>query len=61
MLQKGGVKIWRPRQVYVGEGERVYEGIEGREEKGKGVKGAEPAKVAHPTSTRVFLARQSKL
>ncbi|BGO88887.1 hypothetical protein NBRC10512_002244 [Rhodotorula toruloides] len=61
MLQKGGVKIWRPRQVYVGEGERVYEGIEERREKGKGVKGAEPAQVAHPTSTRVFLARQSKL
>ncbi|KAI0288018.1 citrate synthase-like protein [Russula brevipes] len=24
MLQEGGVKIWRPRQVYVGSGKRDY-------------------------------------
>lgn len=30
MLQEGGVKIWRPRQVYVGESKRDYEPIEER-------------------------------
>jgi len=30
MLQEGGVKIWRPRQVYVGESIRDYEPIEQR-------------------------------
>ena len=24
MLQDGGVKIWRPRQIYVGPGRREY-------------------------------------
>lgn len=32
MLQKGGVKIWRPRQLYVGSGERKYVNDDGREE-----------------------------
>lgn len=32
MLQKGGVKIWRPRQLYVGSGERDYVEIGGRQE-----------------------------
>ncbi|KZT73012.1 peroxysomal citrate synthase [Daedalea quercina L-15889] len=31
MLQEGGVKIWRPRQVYVGAGKRDYVPIERRE------------------------------
>ncbi|KAF9048618.1 peroxysomal citrate synthase [Panaeolus papilionaceus] len=32
MLQEGGVKIWRPRQIYVGAGKRDYVPIEEREE-----------------------------
>ncbi|KIL67521.1 hypothetical protein M378DRAFT_185596 [Amanita muscaria Koide BX008] len=32
MLQDGGVKIWRPRQIYVGSGKREYVAIEEREE-----------------------------
>jgi citrate synthase len=35
MLQKGGVKIWRPRQLYLGEGERPYVEIGKRVIKGK--------------------------
>ncbi|GAA6006232.1 hypothetical protein JCM10207_000570 [Rhodosporidiobolus poonsookiae] len=61
LVLTGKVSIWRPRQVYVGEGERTYEEIEGREEKGRGERGGEPSEVAHPTSKRVFLARESKL
>ncbi|TEB27008.1 peroxysomal citrate synthase [Coprinellus micaceus] len=30
MLQEGGVKIWRPRQIYVGEGIREYVPVEER-------------------------------
>jgi len=30
MLQRGGVKIWRPRQIYVGEGKRDYVPINNR-------------------------------
>ncbi|KAI0950977.1 hypothetical protein AcW1_008137 [Taiwanofungus camphoratus] len=30
MLQEGGVKIWRPRQVYVGPGKRDYVPVEQR-------------------------------
>ncbi|KAF8532193.1 peroxysomal citrate synthase [Gautieria morchelliformis] len=33
MLQAGGVKIWRPRQIYVGEGKRDYVPIEKRDGK----------------------------
>ena len=33
MLQAGGVKIWRPRQIYLGAGQRDYIDIQGREEK----------------------------
>ncbi|GAA5973320.1 hypothetical protein JCM11641_003071 [Rhodosporidiobolus odoratus] len=60
MLQKGGVKIWRPRQVYVGEGERDYVGYE-RRVPGEKKEGDQPSLVAHPTSKRTFLARESKL
>ncbi|KAI0058161.1 peroxysomal citrate synthase [Artomyces pyxidatus] len=31
MLQQGGVKIWRPRQIYVGPGKRDYVPVEKRE------------------------------
>jgi citrate synthase len=30
MLQQGGVKIWRPRQIYVGAGKRDYVPVEER-------------------------------
>ncbi|GAA6041287.1 hypothetical protein JCM8097_001317 [Rhodosporidiobolus ruineniae] len=60
MLQQGGVKIWRPRQVYLGEGEREYVGMQERGEAETEEKGR-PSKVNHPTSKRVFLARESKL
>lgn len=87
MLAKEGVKIWRPRQLYVGEGKREYVEMEGRKRKEGGEKGGEPSQVrvlprcvrlsygvkngrtaltsvffsqvSHPTSKRVFLARQS--
>jgi citrate synthase len=32
MLNPKGVKIWRPRQLYVGEGERDYVDMNTREE-----------------------------
>ncbi|GAA5854724.1 hypothetical protein JCM9279_007003 [Rhodotorula babjevae] len=65
MMLAAPVKIWRPRQVYVGEGERAYVGMKERSEdegkRGEKKRGSEPSKVHHPTSTRVFLARESKL
>ncbi|GAA5885166.1 hypothetical protein JCM6882_007257 [Rhodosporidiobolus microsporus] len=61
MLQKGGVKIWRPRQVYVGEGRREFVQLAERKEGERAEEGSEPKRVYHPTSKRVFLARQSKL
>jgi len=45
MMQKGGVKIWRPRQVYVGEAERDYQSILERDEKKEAKLGSEPTKV----------------
>ncbi|CEQ39250.1 SPOSA6832_00744, partial [Sporobolomyces salmonicolor] len=60
MLQQNGVKIWRPRQLYVGEGEREFVEIGKRERKENG-KSGEPTKVDHPLSKRTFLARESKL
>lgn len=33
MINPAGVKIWRPRQLYMGEGEREYVGIASRKEK----------------------------
>lgn len=47
MLNPSGVKIWRPRQLYLGEGQRDYVDMEGRQEKaGSGVFDA-PSKVSH--------------
>ncbi|TKA53162.1 hypothetical protein B0A53_04018 [Rhodotorula sp. CCFEE 5036] len=57
MMLSGSVKIWRPRQVYIGAGAREYEPMEERKAKGNDA----PSPVSHPTSTRVFLARESKL
>ncbi|KZV59874.1 peroxysomal citrate synthase [Peniophora sp. CONT] len=50
MLQQGGVKIWRPRQVYVGAGKRDYVGVEEREAT-KGLK-QEPTPVLHSGMTK---------
>lgn len=84
MMLSGNVKIWRPRQVYIGAGARDYEPLEERKAKGKDAPSAvspsgplipekrppflnlaslplRRAQVSHPTSTRVFLARESKL
>ena len=33
MLSPGGVKIWRPRQLYIGEKEREYTDVASRREK----------------------------
>ncbi|KAI5478794.1 citrate synthase [Pseudohyphozyma bogoriensis] len=55
MLQKGGVKIWRPRQIYLGEGERPFVPIEQRKEGG----GPEPTPVEHTFSKRNFLSKES--
>ncbi|KAA1084985.1 hypothetical protein PGTUg99_001634 [Puccinia graminis f. sp. tritici] len=52
--QAGGVKIWRPRQVYVGEGIRDYVEIGDRQVAGKSAQ--EPSKVEHVFSGRHFLA-----
>lgn len=52
--QPGGVKIWRPRQIYVGEAERTYVPMgEGRR---KDSAEAEPTRVEHVFSGRHFLA-----
>ncbi|TFK92658.1 peroxysomal citrate synthase [Polyporus arcularius HHB13444] len=50
MLQEGGVKIWRPRQVYVGAGKRDYVPVEERQP----VEGAKqtPSKVEHGGITK---------
>ncbi|GJD01220.1 citrate synthase [Colletotrichum higginsianum] len=47
MLQKGGVKIWRPRQLYVGEGEREYVEAGQRREKRDKSLFDEPVQVSH--------------
>ncbi|KAG6910865.1 hypothetical protein DXG01_007182 [Tephrocybe rancida] len=50
MLQEGGVKIWRPRQIYVGEGKRDYVPVDKR----VGVEGPKvtPSKVIHSGITK---------
>ncbi|GAA6064124.1 hypothetical protein JCM10212_006763 [Sporobolomyces blumeae] len=60
MMQEGGVKIWRPRQLYVGAGQRDYVGILERKLDGKPELGSEPTKVPHLSSKRTIIAR-SKL
>lgn len=57
MLQEGGVKIWRPRQIYVGAPIREYVPVENR----VAVQGAkqEPSEIAHSGITkRTMLARE---
>ncbi|KAN0065772.1 hypothetical protein ACQY0O_000902 [Thecaphora frezii] len=47
MLQKGGVKIWRPRQLYIGEGEREYIELEARKDKWESTLFDAPVDVHH--------------
>jgi citrate synthase len=57
MLQPGGVKIWRPRQIYIGSGKRDYVPIDERaagQERGKDT----PSAVEH--SGWVMFARIRK-
>lgn len=55
MLQPGGVKIWRPRQLYVGSGKREYQPIEGRKE-GEVKLGDEPTEVSVSRQRRSTVA-----
>ncbi|KAG5647003.1 hypothetical protein DXG03_001727 [Asterophora parasitica] len=50
MLQEGGVKIWRPRQIYVGEGKRDYVPLSQRTPV-EGLK-VTPSKVIHSGITK---------
>lgn len=61
MLQQGGVKIWRPRQLYVGSGLRDYVPIDERKDKSKEALGAGPTPVEHIFSKRMLLSRAAKL
>ncbi|KIP07627.1 hypothetical protein PHLGIDRAFT_70734 [Phlebiopsis gigantea 11061_1 CR5-6] len=46
MLQEGGVKIWRPRQIYIGEGVRGYIPIDERNSSASKL-GETPSRVEH--------------
>jgi len=68
MLNPTGVKIWRPRQLYVGAGVRDYVAMDERKDKNPEDPKAHPSTVGHATSTRQMLAsyknkveRQSRL
>ncbi|KAM0206831.1 hypothetical protein ACHAPA_005468 [Fusarium lateritium] len=57
MLNTAGVKIWRPRQLYVGEGEREYVETEDRKTKDGATVFDAPVKVEHGgNSQRTLLA-----
>jgi citrate synthase len=47
MLNPSGVKIWRPRQLYLGEGERNYVDAENRSEKANATVFEAPSTVPH--------------
>lgn len=51
----------RPRQIYVGEGEREYVDIEKRSDTASSDPTKVPSQVPHLHSKRVFLARDSKM
>ncbi|KZP00570.1 peroxysomal citrate synthase [Calocera viscosa TUFC12733] len=56
MLQEGGVKIWRPRQIYVGPEKRDFVPIEERKDEGKQPR-ERPTEVYHSgQSKRYYLA-----
>lgn len=52
MLQSGGVKIWRPRQVYVGEATRDYIDVQDRREEDDSPKRNAPMHVQHGGDSR---------
>jgi citrate synthase len=52
MLSPGGVKIWRPRQCYVGESERGYTAVRDRSDASGGDPTKAPTAVEHPSSVR---------
>lgn len=54
MLNPKGVKIWRPRQLYVGEGERDYVELDGRKE-------VDPTPANSPTEVSLPLGDWRKL
>ncbi|KAK4049383.1 hypothetical protein OIV83_004115 [Microbotryomycetes sp. JL201] len=63
MLQQAGVKIWRPRQVYLGSGKRDYVPMEHRTEDMTRPKhpSGEPTQVKHLFSKRLLLSRDAKI
>lgn len=54
MLNPKGVKIWRPRQLYVGEGERDYVELDGRKE-------VDPTPANSPTEVSLPLGDLEKI
>ncbi|KAF0637924.1 hypothetical protein FPSE5266_03769 [Fusarium pseudograminearum] len=61
MLNSAGVKIWRPRQLYIGEGEREYVEAKDRKAKADATVFDAPVKVGHGgNSQRTLLATSSK-
>ena len=47
MLNPSGVKIWRPRQLYLGEGERQYIDVDARQVKADSTIFDAPVEVSH--------------
>lgn len=54
MLTPSGVKIWRPRQVYLGSGERNYVDARARKEKPDSTVFDAPVAVAHGGDSKRF-------
>jgi citrate synthase len=52
MLQPGGVKIWRPRQLYMGSGERDYVDISERKDAKDSTLFDAPVEVSHGGDSR---------
>lgn len=52
MLQPGGVKIWRPRQLYMGSGERNYVDIWSRQDAADSTIFDKPVDVSHGGDSR---------
>ncbi|KAI0405658.1 citrate synthase-like protein [Xylaria palmicola] len=60
MLNPSGVKIWRPRQIYVGEGEREYVETADRKEKANATVFEAPSAIPHGGDTRRSAMASSK-
>jgi citrate synthase len=52
MLNASGVKIWRPRQLYVGEGQRDYVDLNAREQRSDMGAFDAPSQVSHGGDSR---------